>query len=213
MEAAYDLFAAQGYAGTTLRDVADRAGVAVQTVYFHYANKSRLLKEVMDVASAGDDEPVPLLDRDWFQRLRAEADPWAVVTGWVHASGQILTRAAPVLDTVHDAAPTDPDMAEQWRVNMEQRRVAHREFVAILAKLKALPRGMSRDRATDITVALLSPEVFLVLTRDCAWPLPRWERWTAEHLAHDLLTTPQTGHGRVKPPGVGRQRAPGTMGR
>jgi AcrR family transcriptional regulator len=185
--AAHDLFASHGYAGTTLQAVADKAGVSVQTVYFHYGTKSRLLKDVVDVASAGDDRPVPLLDRDWFARLRAEPDPRAVVSGWVHAGGQILARVAPILAIVHDAASTDPEMAEQWQVNSRQRREAYGAFVGILARLKALPPGMTRARATDITVALLAPELFLVLTRDCGWSLPRWERWTTDHLAHDLL--------------------------
>ena len=86
--AAHDLFALHGYTGTTLQDVADKAGVSVQSVYFHYGNKSRLLKDVVDVASAGDDQPVPLLDRDWFARLRAE---WAAdaIAEWK----QLLARA------------------------------------------------------------------------------------------------------------------------
>ena len=33
-DAAYDLFVEHGYGVTALQDVADRAGVAVQTIYF-----------------------------------------------------------------------------------------------------------------------------------------------------------------------------------
>lgn len=187
--AAYDLFVAHGYTGTTLQGVADTAGVAVQTVYFHYGTKSRLLKEVVDVTSAGDDQPVPLLDRDWFTRLQAEPDPRTALSGWVHASGQILARVAPLLAVVHDAAHTDPDMAQQRQANAKQRREAHGAFVAILARRKALPPGMSRTRATDLTVALLAPELFLTLTHECGWSLPQWERWTTDHLTRDLLPT------------------------
>jgi AcrR family transcriptional regulator len=185
--AAQGLIADQGYAGTTLQDIANTAGVAVQTVYFHYGTKSRLLKEVVDVASAGDDQPVPLLDREWFTRLGGMDDAHAVITGWVHASGLILARVAPILSVIRDAAPTDADMAEQWAVNSRQRRLAHSEFVATLTRLRVLRRGLTKPRATDITVALLAPELFLVLTRECGWPLKQWERWTVDHLTHDLL--------------------------
>jgi AcrR family transcriptional regulator len=39
VEAASDLFVAQAYAGTTLTQVADRAGVAERTVYVRVATK------------------------------------------------------------------------------------------------------------------------------------------------------------------------------
>ena len=59
IEGARELFLQQGYAATTLEQIAARAGVAVQTVYFHFGNKRTLLKEVMDVLAVSDDAPVP----------------------------------------------------------------------------------------------------------------------------------------------------------
>ncbi|GII56764.1 TetR family transcriptional regulator [Planotetraspora thailandica] len=188
VEAALALFVAHGYAGTTFQAVADAAGVSVQTVYFHYGSKSRLLKQVVDVASAGDAEPVPLLGRPWFAELRAAKDPDAALRRWVHESGVILDRVAPVLAVVRDAAPVDAEMADQWATNTEQRRTAHGAFVAILHGLGALRPGLSEHDATDVTVALLSPELFLVLTRECGWTTDRWAGWAADQLAHGLLT-------------------------
>ncbi|MER5325872.1 TetR/AcrR family transcriptional regulator [Streptosporangium roseum] len=66
VEAAHGLFATRGYTGTTFQEVADADGVSAPTVSFHYGSTSRLLKHVVDVASVGDDEPFPLLDRPWF---------------------------------------------------------------------------------------------------------------------------------------------------
>ena len=72
-DAAYDLFVEHGYGVTALQDVADRAGVAVQTIYFVFGTKRALLKELVDVAIAGDDEPVATMDRPWFRAaLKAE---------------------------------------------------------------------------------------------------------------------------------------------
>ena len=68
---AYALFCESGYRGTTMESIAERAGVAVQTVYFHFGNKRTVLKEAVDVAAVGDDEPVPLLDRPWLEQIRA----------------------------------------------------------------------------------------------------------------------------------------------
>src|SRR5690606_41839625 len=67
IEAARELFVAQGYGATSLQEVADRAGVAVQTVYCVFRNKRTLFKDVVDTSIAGDTEPVATTDRQWFR--------------------------------------------------------------------------------------------------------------------------------------------------
>ena len=49
--------------------------MSVETVYKTFGNKAGLLKAVFDVAVAGDDEPVPMVERDDIQRVIAEPDP------------------------------------------------------------------------------------------------------------------------------------------
>src|ERR1700748_651979 len=66
-------FLAAGYAGTTIRAVAAAAGVSVPTVEAAFGTKARLLKAAIDVATAGDDEPVAMLDRAWARRAEAGA--------------------------------------------------------------------------------------------------------------------------------------------
>ncbi len=185
--AAADLFVRQGYASTTLEQIAGRAGVAVQTVYFHFGNKRTVLKEVADVAAVGDDAPVALLDRPWVQQMRAERDAARVVTIWLHQSGLIFARVAPILGIIRDASSSDPDMAAQWEVNQQQRRTAHRMLALQLADRNALRRGMSVDQATDILFALISLEVYALLTTECGWTPGRWERWTARTVIEAVL--------------------------
>src|SRR6202451_3598773 len=61
-------FLDRGYAGGTRRDIAAEAGVAVPTVEAAFGTKARLLKAVIDAAIAGDDVPVPMLERAWAER-------------------------------------------------------------------------------------------------------------------------------------------------
>src|SRR5918911_3954691 len=98
--AAADLFIADGYTATTLEQIADRAGVAVQTVYFHFGNKRTVLKEAVDIAAVGDDEPVPLLDRPLYRRLAEERDPHRYISRWLGGSREILIRIAPIMRVV-----------------------------------------------------------------------------------------------------------------
>ena len=42
------------------------------------------------------------------------------------------------------------------------------------------------DEAADIIYAVLSPELFLLLTRDRAWPPAKWEQWAYHTLSSQL---------------------------
>src|ERR1700722_12365070 len=75
VDAARDLSTESGYPATTLAAIASRAGVSVQTVYFQFGNKLAVLKDVVNQAVAGDDEALPLRDRDWGRPILEEPDP------------------------------------------------------------------------------------------------------------------------------------------
>jgi len=70
LDAARDRFVEGGYVATTIDAIAERAGVSPETVYATFRNKRTLLSALLDVAMAGDDDPVPILERPWVQQLR-----------------------------------------------------------------------------------------------------------------------------------------------
>ena len=47
MEAAYELFLEHGYAATSMRQVADRAGIALGSIYNHFAGKEAIFRELI----------------------------------------------------------------------------------------------------------------------------------------------------------------------
>lgn len=185
--AAGDLFLDQGYGATTLDQVAARAGVAVQTVYFHFGNKATLLKEALDVAAVGDDEPVALLDRPWLQEIAAEPDPVRVIELWTVGSREIMERVAPLLAVVRGTVGTDPDLAAQWDVNEGQRRTAFRALADLLAGRDALRRGLTVEGAADLAFLIASAENYVVATHTLGWAPEHWRRTTAALLAQALL--------------------------
>lgn len=184
IDAATELFTADGYGATTLEQIAARAGVAVQTVYFHFGNKRTVLKAAVDIASVGDDEPVALLDRPWLAAVRAEPDPRRVIALWVANSVRIYARVGPIMQVVRDAAVTDPDMAVQWATNEAQRATAFAVLADQLAERAALRRPVAE--AVDVLCALLGPEVYDVLTGR-GWTPAQWERFTVESITSALL--------------------------
>jgi AcrR family transcriptional regulator len=187
IDQAAKLFIEQGYAATTLDQIGTAAGVAVQTVYFHFRNKATVLKEAVDVAAVGDDEPVPMMDRPWVRRVRKEPDGRRALAIWLRYSRAILERIAPIMKAVRDAAGSDPEMAAQWQTNRKQTYTADRAVVQWLADKHALRPELTVDRATDIVFCLASIEVYQLFTAERGWTPAQWERWIKDTLTATIL--------------------------
>src|SRR4051812_41924917 len=69
--AARELFVAQGYAPTTVAEIAARASVSVDTVYASVGRKPALLRELVETAISGTDRAVPAEQRDYVTRIGA----------------------------------------------------------------------------------------------------------------------------------------------
>lgn len=187
VDRAAKLFIEQGYAATTLDQISTAAGVAVQTVYFHFRNKATVLKEVVDVAAVGDDEPVPVMDRPWARRVSKEPDGRRALAIYLRNARAIFERIAPIMKTVRDAAGSDPEMAAQWQTNRKQTYTAQRTVVQWLADKYALRPELTVDRATDIVSCLVSIEVYQLFTAERGWTPAQWERWIKDTLTATIL--------------------------
>ncbi|MEU8171536.1 helix-turn-helix domain-containing protein [Microbispora hainanensis] len=187
IDAARELFLRQGYASTTLDQIAAAAGVAVQTVYFHFGNKATVVKEIVDVLAVGDDEPIPVLDRPWVEQVRDEPDGRRALAIWLANSRVIFGRVAPIMKIVRDAAGADAEMAAQWETNQNQRFLAHDTLARHLAGKQALRPDLSIEEAADVIFTLVSVEVYLLLTGARGWTPEEWERWINKILSATIL--------------------------
>ncbi|MFI8817189.1 MULTISPECIES: TetR/AcrR family transcriptional regulator [unclassified Streptomyces] len=189
LDAAARLFVERGWAGATVEDIARAAEVGTQTVYFTFRNKRVLLKEVLDSAIAGDADQVATLDRPWARRVIGEPDPAVQLTLQAAGARLILERAAPVLDVVRGAAASDPELAELWRINQEQRHTVQLRFARALTEKTggSLREGHDAASAADIALTVLGPETYGLLVTGRGWPPSRWEKWAADALVRQLL--------------------------
>lgn len=184
--AAGELFGARGYGATSLQDVADHAGVAVQTIYFAFGNKRMLLKELVDTTIAGDDEPVATMDRPWFRAACATETAAEQVRAHVRGTRGILERVAPIMRLVETAAAQDPEIAAMWPRVEDPRYTVHAAAAKALVRKPDARRGLSAARVADLLYALLSPELYLVFVRDRGWSAARFETWARQTLLDQL---------------------------
>jgi AcrR family transcriptional regulator len=185
--AALTLFTTKGYAATSMQAIAAEAGMAVQTLYFTFGTKRALLSELLDVAVAGDDEPVPTLDRAGVLAALDEPDPEAQLRAQARIAREIYERVAPVLQVVAHAASSDTEIHDLWELNNAQRVIVMERLIAALAGKTPLRAGLDPAMATDIALTLQGPEVYHFLTARRGWTPAHWEAWTADALVSQLL--------------------------
>lgn len=186
LDAARDLFIELGYVGTTMQAIAARARISPATVYATFTNKRSLLAALVDVSIAGDDAPVPILDRPWVQEMRDEPDLRRRVELLARNGRLMLERRAPIDEVVRAAAASDPDIAELWRAGKVQRLAGQRELLRIAGRV-GFRDGLGEGDAVDTLYAIGSPETYRLLTVDRGWSPARFERWYADNVARLLF--------------------------
>jgi AcrR family transcriptional regulator len=202
LDAARDLFVERGYGATMLQDIADRAGVSVQTIYFIYGNKRTLLKEMTDTAIAGDVEPIATMDRPWFREALAARTAAAHLKAHVAGTTRILERVAPILKVMEGAAAADPLIAELWSFDGNPRLAVQTAAAESLVTKPGARVGVSAEHAAHVLYGILSPELYLLFVRDCGWSSDRWSAWAYDTLHAQLCS------GRARSAGNRREGSP-----
>jgi AcrR family transcriptional regulator len=170
-----------------MRDIAAEAGVAVPTVEAAFGTKARLLKAVIDDAIAGDDTPVPMLERPWAGRARAAPDATGVAAEFAATLTASAQRAAGLVLAALDAARLDPDIAEVAAQLTRQREIMAAWLADELTARSPLRPGIDRSEATDIIWLLMDPAVFTRLTGGRKWTATRFRAWFTSTVTRLLL--------------------------
>jgi AcrR family transcriptional regulator len=179
LEAAGAAFVAGGYAGATIRAIAAEAGVSVPMVELLFGTKARLLKAAIDVAIAGDDQAVPVLDRSWTSAALAagSADEFLSVVARVIGAAQ--ARSAGLVLAAFEGSSKDPELAELTAQMIRQRAITAGWIVDRLADTADLREELTRQDAADTMWLLMEPAVFDRLVRHRHWTVDRYQDWFA----------------------------------
>lgn len=111
IDAAATVLSQQGYASTSMRAVADQAGLRLSLVHYHFGSKAGLLTAVMDSLTAG------LIDRqrEMFTDGRPFSAQWRSACEFLRAD--IDSGYVRILWELWAAGLTDDVLAERWRAN------------------------------------------------------------------------------------------------
>jgi AcrR family transcriptional regulator len=190
IQAARALFLDGGYAATTIEAISDVSDVPPATVYRLFSSKLGILKAVLDISIAGDDQAVALADQPHVRALLADPDPGNRLSGFAGIIHGILSRAEPLYRILVSAAATDPDAAALLAELTRQRQQGQAQFARSLAYTGALRPELRERDAADIIQALTLPEVYRLLVCDRGWRPGRYEQWLTQTLISQLLPPP-----------------------
>jgi TetR/AcrR family transcriptional regulator, regulator of autoinduction and epiphytic fitness len=197
LAAAQSLFVEQGYAATTMQQIADRADVAWQTVYAVFGNKPAILASVFDVAVAGDDEPIPLPERPFVRAIAEAPEPREKARLFAAHMRRTGERTAAVLSVLEAGAAGDADVAALWAKLQAQRLDGMTQAATLFANQRALRPELSVAQAADVLWTLTGPWLYRSLVTDRGWTLDQYETWMAETLDALLMRPPRPPGGQA----------------
>ena len=179
-EAARGLLLDCGYTGTSMRAVAEQAGVGTRTVYDYFPTKIALLQEVVEHAIVGDSLPVPASERGWFQEILDEQSADRRAALLAHASTQLHQRTAALFAVARSAAADDPGAASLWRTG----KSGHRRDCERFARAALGPTNGPALRAMTTTLyVLIGPETYTMLADELGLTPQAYEHWLRDSLA------------------------------
>jgi AcrR family transcriptional regulator len=190
VRAARTLFLERGYAGTTIEAISGLSDVPPATVYRLFSSKLGILKALLDVSIAGDDNDVPLEERPFVRALLADPDPRYKLSGFAGITRGIMSRTEPVHRILVSAAGSDPDAAALLAEQTRHRQQNQSRIARSLARAGALRPKLREREAADIIHALMSPEVYRLLVGDRGWAPEQYEQWLKGILIDQLLPPP-----------------------
>lgn len=177
LDAARELFTSQGYAATSMVQIAAHAGVAPDTVYASVGKKAELFALLIESALSGQDEAVPGEQRDYVARMRAASTASTKLAIYASAITAIQARLAPLFLALRAAAHAAPDLAGIWNTISARRAANMRRLVDDLAGTGELRIDLTRDEIADVIWSMNSSEYYALLVLERRWTPRRFETW------------------------------------
>lgn len=161
MDVATHLFVTQGYAETSLVDIAKRAGVATRTLYQHFGDKEAIFREVIFARRTSAMIPTPHLEQDetLFAALHRTAE-MSYTYVFAEQSADLMRLM----------------IAESRRFPELMQRVANATFARFRAKVAVVFEELADRRQTPDGDHALSAQLFLDLMLGTA-PVAFYGSW------------------------------------
>jgi AcrR family transcriptional regulator len=169
LKAARELFLKDGYAVTTMSAIANRANVALDTVYAAVGRKTDLFAQLIESAIAGTDAVLDVEQRDYVMAIRSAKTGREKLRIYASAIGKIEPRLAPLYAVLRSAADAERELARLWNGISSRRARNMRLFAEDLRATGELRSDLTIDRVADIIWSMNGPEYYTLLVTERCW--------------------------------------------
>jgi AcrR family transcriptional regulator len=172
--AARRLFAERGYSRTSVRNIAEEAGVSAQTVYDSIGSKQALVARLNDLIDA--EAGIAAI----ASAAAKSKDPQQVAALSAAVTRSMLEHCSDIIHALTTGAAAEPEL--QTVLDEGHRRHVHGAVmvVGMLRKMKALGKSVDTKTAPESLAAITDFRFALVLRESYGWSLDRIETWMAE---------------------------------
>jgi AcrR family transcriptional regulator len=172
LRAARHLFAERGYARTSVRDIAQTAGVSAQTVYDSVGSKQALVSSLNDLIDT--EAGIPGL-----ARAAAESDdPHELAATNARITRSILEHCGDIVHALVTGAAAEPELAAVLTEGQRRHVDGAGRIVGLLRGLEALG-PIDPDEAAETLAVVTDIRFALVMQESYGWSLDRLESWMA----------------------------------
>ena len=180
IQAAQELFAAQGYARTTVAQIAEASQVAANTVYTSVGGKPQLLAAITE-GGTGDPGVAETLTA-----VAQTTHPAQVIRLTAAGTRRVNQSRATAVAVLLDSAQADPAAAQMLRDTVRRYRDALATLARRLEDLGAVEQD-DRNRTADVFWYLFGWMSWRTLTTDLGWSWDEAEQWLAQRGIDALL--------------------------
>jgi AcrR family transcriptional regulator len=185
VQAADELFRERGYAGATMKDIAERAGVARDTVHAVFGNKARLIPAIIDLRLVPDESVPNVAETAEGQAVMNETDPVRQIELFAEFITKLNVALRPIFEVLRTASASEPAVAETL-ATLESNRMGNMQLYAKWFAARG-PLRMSTRKAAETIFAIVSPDLGRLLCDELGWSQKQHAAWVADILKRALL--------------------------
>jgi AcrR family transcriptional regulator len=172
-------FAESGYTATTLRSIAEQAGVSIETVQATGAKRA-LLMAAFDQIFTGEEDEKHFSERQGVAEILGDPDIEQAVRNLARWIADGNTRISPLWRIITAAAANDPEIAEYHREHLARMRKQAAEIITNLQSRDLIDPPRPVGQTADLVWHAQLPDARLRLVVDAGWSHEAYADWLEE---------------------------------
>jgi AcrR family transcriptional regulator len=171
------LFIENGFAATSIADVAAAAGVSAPTVFSAFGSKVNLLKEAAETAMVGDAQPIPMASRPEMGYVRSGRTAEEILDRFADLAAERVGEIYPIYSVIYRNTDGFAEIAALAEEFDAQRLLAAAAMARTLSSRLGNIDSERQARITDCLWTAMSLSQYEALVIKRGWSIAAYRDW------------------------------------